>query len=155
MFASLTSLHPGLSWGRPFGTGRKTEQRLRPFPHESTPKLNTPGQAPFLELFRSAVPKNFLPPFFGLWPKAIFTVAWGTPQEREGTSVVWPKAIFTALPPTCEYGLWPKRPDDTVSWGVAPGYGGSRPSAKLGRTVELATSKTKVGRIGNPSYPEL
>ncbi len=31
------------------------------------------------------------------------------------------------------------------SWGVAPGYGGSRPSAKHGRTAKCATSKAAVG----------
>ena len=42
-----------------------------------------------------------------LWPKAMFTVAWGNAPGTWMPDDVWPKAIFTGC--LCEYGLRPKR----------------------------------------------
>lgn len=54
-----------------------------------------------------------------------------------------------AAAPCCvhqgEYGLRPKRRAITQSWGGAPGYGESRPSAKRDQTPGCATSKSAVG----------
>jgi hypothetical protein len=95
---------------------------------------------------------------FGLirWPKAFFTVAWGsTPGASKRSPSFGRRSYSTVLTHRREYGRWPrKRLNATRCWGAAPGYGEGWPLAKHCLTTKCATSKVTAWEGEAPAEPQ-
>jgi len=123
----VARLHPDPDMARPTSRSVHNTGTIRQSPDKCRNLLNSNAfwmgseSSPAVDVALCRINRTIVYPTFGKRPSSPFVIRWS------------------------EYGLRPKNgPMTPWSWGGAPGYGGSRPSAKHGRTAKCATLKTQV-----------